>query len=108
MAKKGFTRSSTATRPEKLPKRKGSRSDWAKAEAMTRAAIEADVAADPDEQGMEIDWDNAMIELPQPKTILNMRSDRDVLDYFRKMGRGYQSRINAVLRSYMAHKEHSL
>jgi uncharacterized protein (DUF4415 family) len=30
-----------------------------------------------------------------------MRIDRDVLDFFRKTGRGYQTRINAVLRSYV-------
>jgi uncharacterized protein (DUF4415 family) len=105
MARKGFTGSSTAKTPEKLSKSKGSRSDWAKANAMTRAAIEEDVAADPDEHGMEMDWENATIEMPQPKEVLNMRIDRDVLAYFRKMGRGYQTRINAVLRSYIAHRE---
>jgi uncharacterized protein (DUF4415 family) len=30
-----------------------------------------------------------------------MRVDRDVLDFFRQEGRGYQTRINAVLRSYV-------
>jgi uncharacterized protein (DUF4415 family) len=32
-----------------------------------------------------------------------MRIDRDVLDYFRNTGKGYQTRINAVLRSYVEH-----
>jgi uncharacterized protein (DUF4415 family) len=36
-----------------------------------------------------------------PKAVLNMRLDRDVMDYFRRQGRGYQTKINAVLRSYM-------
>jgi uncharacterized protein (DUF4415 family) len=35
-----------------------------------------------------------------------MRIDRDVLDYFRSMGRGYQTRINAVLRSYVERMRH--
>ena len=43
----------------------------------------------------------ATVELPQPKSVLNMRVDRDVLDFFRSQGRGYQTRINAVLRSYV-------
>lgn len=51
---------------------------------------------------MVIDWDSASVGMPQPKAVLNMRIDRDVLEYFHKMGKGYQSRINAVLRSYMA------
>ena len=57
-----------------------------------------------DEAGMVINWDNASIELPQCKAVLNMRVDKEVLDYFRKTGRGYQSRINAVLRSYVEQK----
>jgi len=36
-----------------------------------------------------IDWDRATIEMPQSKAVLNMRVDRDVLDYFRQTGRGY-------------------
>ncbi len=39
--------------------------------------------------------------MPQPKAVLNMRIDRDVLDFFRKTGRGYQTRINAVLRAFV-------
>ena len=34
-----------------------------------------------------------------------MRIDRDVLDYFRNTGKGYQTRINAVLRSYVEHMQ---
>jgi uncharacterized protein (DUF4415 family) len=30
-----------------------------------------------------------------------MRVDRDVLEFFRRQGRGYQTKINAVLRSYV-------
>ena len=53
-----------------------------------------------------IDWDSATIEMPQPKAVLNMRVDRDVLDYFRQTGKGYQTRINAVLRSYVERMRH--
>jgi uncharacterized protein (DUF4415 family) len=77
------------------------RSDWSQAAAMTGAEIEADIAADPDEAGMVMDWDRATVELPQPKAVLNMRVDRDILEFFRSTGRGYQTRINAVLRSYV-------
>jgi uncharacterized protein (DUF4415 family) len=34
------------------------------------------------------------------KTQITLRVDADVLDWFRKRGAGYQSRINAVLRAY--------
>jgi len=32
---------------------------------------------------------------------VSLRIDRDVLEWFRKEGPRYQSRMNAVLRSYM-------
>jgi uncharacterized protein (DUF4415 family) len=84
-----------------LRDREGTQSDWGAAVAMSDAEIEANIADDSDETGMVIDWENASIELPRPKAILNMRVDHEVLDYFRKTGRGYQTRINAVLRSYV-------
>lgn len=82
------------------------RSDWAKAAALTNEEIEAQIAADPDEADMVIDWESATIEMPQPKATLNMRIDRDVLDWFRNTGRGYQTRINAILRSYVDRMRH--
>jgi len=39
------------------------------------------------------------------KSLLSLRIDSDVVDWFRSQGRGYQSRMNALLRAYMeAHK----
>ena len=35
------------------------------------------------------------------KVLLTLRVDRDVLDWYRRQGRGYQTRINALLRAYM-------
>ena len=51
-------------------------------------------------------WANATISYPaKPKTPLNVRLDADVVDWFRAQGRGYQTRMNAVLRSfYEAHR----
>jgi uncharacterized protein (DUF4415 family) len=35
-----------------------------------------------------------------PKQQLTLRLDADVLDWFRALGRGYQSRMNAILKAY--------
>ena len=43
---------------------------------------------------------NAII-WPGPKKQVTLRIDPDVLKFFRKQGRGYQTAINAVLRKYM-------
>jgi uncharacterized protein (DUF4415 family) len=43
---------------------------------------------------------------PVPKkTLLSLRIDADVIDWFKAQGAGYQSRMNALLRAFMeAHK----
>ena len=35
------------------------------------------------------------------KKQLTLRMDSDVIDWFRKQGRGYQTKINSLLRAYM-------
>lgn len=46
-------------------------------------------------------WKSAKIVMPQHKIHLSMRLDQDIVNYFKQFGRGYQSRINAVLRAYV-------
>lgn len=46
-------------------------------------------------------WDDAEVVSPQPKEAISLRVDQDVLSWFRERGPRYQSRMNAVLRSYM-------
>jgi len=48
-------------------------------------------------------WAGAEIRKPVEKTAISIRIDNDILDFFRKQGKGYQSKINAVLRSYKEH-----
>ncbi len=48
-------------------------------------------------------WDNAHVRLPTGnKTRLTVRFDEDVVQWFKDQGPGYQTRMNAVLRSYFA------
>ena len=47
-------------------------------------------------------WDSAVLVLPGPKRAISLRVDQDVLDWFRNSGPRYQSRMNAVLRTYMS------
>jgi uncharacterized protein (DUF4415 family) len=106
MAKRGRIVRYTAEELAEKGRRGETHSDWATAAAITSEEIEAQMAADPDEAGMVVDWDSVTVELPKPKADLHMRVDRDVLDYFRGMGKGYQTRINAVLRSYVERRRH--
>lgn len=47
-------------------------------------------------------WATAELVVPVPKQAISLRVDQDVLDWFKHQGPRYQSRINAVLRTYMA------
>lgn len=44
---------------------------------------------------------NATLILPEAKALVTLRLDQDVLKWFKKQGKGYQTRINALLRAYM-------
>ncbi len=46
-------------------------------------------------------FEKAVIVLPQPKASVSIRLDQEVLDWFKSQGKGYQTRINALLRAYM-------
>ena len=41
------------------------------------------------------------LEPTPPKKQVTLRLDADVLEWFKSQGKGYQTRINALLRSYM-------
>lgn len=47
-------------------------------------------------------WAKARVVMPAAeKAPVNLRVDRDVLDWFRAQGKGHLTRMNAVLRSYV-------
>lgn len=46
-------------------------------------------------------WNNAEVRMPvDTKTPVHMRVDSDVVEWFKSQGKGYQTRMNAVLRSF--------
>jgi len=46
-------------------------------------------------------WQEARVVTPVAKQAISIRLDTDVIDWFRATGPKYQTRINAVLRSYV-------
>lgn len=46
-------------------------------------------------------WSNAEITFPTKKVHLSIRLDEDIVAWFKQFGRGYQTRINSILRSYV-------
>jgi uncharacterized protein (DUF4415 family) len=53
-------------------------------------------------------WEETVIlGLPPPKQAVNLRIDADVLEWFRRTGKGYQTRINSVLRAFVESRKHA-
>ena len=64
-----------------------------------RDRTRADAPAGP-ELGPDF-WKQARVVYPDgPKQQLTMRLDADMVEWFKEQGKGYQTRMNAVLRSY--------
>ena len=84
------------------------RTDWARVNAKTEEDLAADSADDPDWAGIDEAWlasavvvTDALVRPRENKTQVTMRFDADILTFFKQDGRGWQGRMNAVLRSYM-------
>ena len=75
------------------------RTDWARVDAMTEEELE--VAIDFDDEG-EFDVSTVQRGIPGPTRQLTVRFDVDVIEWFQAQGAGYQTRMNAVLRSFVA------
>jgi len=86
---------------KKSPAKKRSRTNWGGIDAPKSSAIDF---SDIPEQGKAF-FKRVVLRLPEPKTAVTIRLDRQVLNWFKTKGPGYQTRINALLWAYMeAHK----
>ena len=86
-------------------KARASLTDWKRLDRQTDREIGKAIREDSDSFETGADWIAKMgkLTVPNPKERLTVRFDADMVDWFRKQGRGYQTRMNAVLRSYFEH-----
>ena len=79
------------------------RADLARLEAFSDDEI--DRTSPPELADLPDDfWQEAELVIPAAKEAISLRVDSDVLDWFKNQGPRYQTRMNAVLRSYMVHE----
>ena len=88
----------TADELAAMRQRGESQTDYAYLDALTEEVLEASI--DVEEEG-EIDWSTIQAGIPGPKQQITVRLDADVIDWFKDQGAGYQTRMNAVLRSFV-------
>ena len=89
------------------------KTDWGVVKAKTDDQLADDMASDPAWQDAPADWVSraqaatGLMQRPtENKRQVTMRFDADVLEFFRRSGRGWQGRMNAVLRSFMERQGH--
>ncbi len=90
-------------------KNQPSQTDWNAVKKMTDEEIDASCKNDSVwlEMGGD-DWlDNVELVSPPKKRAIYAQFDEDVITYFQSLGRGYQARMNAVLRAYMEAHPHN-
>ena len=84
------------------------RTDFARLDTLTDASLERAIADDPDWQGVPRDWHRgAEAAMPRPKVPVSIRLDADLVDFFRQQGRGWQTKVNAILRAYANARQNS-
>lgn len=80
------------------------KTDWKRVSALTDLELEDNAKSDPDTFLADKKfWQNATLVMPTTigKERITIRIDADILKWLKEQGRGYQSRINAILRSCM-------
>jgi uncharacterized protein (DUF4415 family) len=76
------------------------KTDWKRLDRQTSVQTEAIAANDRDGRPMsDEEWAKAEIIHPQ-KVPVGLKLDHDVLGWFKSQGKGYQTRINTILRRY--------
>ncbi len=85
------------------PRKHKDRTDWERVRGLTDRDIEAAAASDADAAPImdEAWWREARLVEAEPKVHLSIRLDRDLVEWFKRQGPRYQSRINAALRAFM-------
>jgi uncharacterized protein (DUF4415 family) len=100
VAKREVIVSFTAEEIDAKRARGESRTDWAAADAMSQD--EVDRLADEEDGPLPEGWEKTVIiGIPLGKQAVKLRIDRDVLAWFRQSGKGYQTRMNNVLRAFV-------
>jgi len=80
---------------------KTSKTDWERLEAMTDDDIDfSDIPELTPEQFAKATVLKGLKPV-KGKTLVSLRIDQDVLEWFKAQGAGYQTRINQLLRAYI-------
>jgi uncharacterized protein (DUF4415 family) len=75
--------------------------DWKRLGSLSDRQVRRALARDTEARPTDAEfWKKARVVIPAAKQTVTIRLDADLLEWLRKE-KGYQTRINAVLRTYM-------
>jgi uncharacterized protein (DUF4415 family) len=86
---------------KKLRTSNKSKTDWKKLSSMKDADIDLSEIPEISPQMFARGIVRRGLKPVVRKKQLTLRMDSDVIDWFRKQGQGYQTKINSLLRAYM-------
>ena len=93
---------------KEMARRGKTTTDWKRVKAMK----DEDIIIDRDSPEITAEmWRNAVVtDRRPPKKNITLRIDPEIIDWFKAGGKGYQTRMNAVLRVFieMQRKEHRI
>jgi uncharacterized protein (DUF4415 family) len=90
---------------EEMIRRGEDRTDWKRVKSMKDKDIVIDEDA-PEPTAEQ--WAKAIVtDRRLPKKNITLRLDPDIIDWFKSRGKGYQTRMNSVLRAYIKLKSKS-
>jgi uncharacterized protein (DUF4415 family) len=77
------------------------RTDWKRLRSLGDDQVRRAIESDPEVRPTDAEfWKKARVVFPAAKQTITIRLDADLLEWLRTQ-KGYQTRINAVLRTYM-------
>ena len=81
--------------------------DWNRIRSLSDRQIRRGIESDPEARPTDAEfWKKARVVIPAAKQTITIRLDADLLEWLRKQ-KGYQTRINAVLRTFMEQRRPS-
>lgn len=86
---------------KKVATSKKSQTDWARVDATKDEDIDLSDVPEISPEKFARAMVRRGLKPVERKEQLTLRLDSDVLEWFRKQGQGYQTKINALLRAYM-------
>ncbi len=80
------------------------KTDLERLDKMTEEELEASIATDPDWSPLDPEWhQHAIPHFPNgAKQQITLRLDPEIIDWFKSTGKGYQTRMNAVLKTFIS------